>query len=149
MGKWTKYFIDGTVYEGSDEAIRLQKASWRRSRNEGIIKVELENKPYRISIEGPGEYWQSDTYDIEMLDSDTPKMVRRRIQRRLTESDKFLEVVTAPAQYGIKVFSVFPEQPTERIIALPGYRTKEEVWLTVEVDLNKRLLRHFFSPRKI
>lgn len=153
MGKWTKYFIDGAMYEGSDEAISLKQASWRNSRNEGISKVILEHKPYRISIEGLGEYWQSDTYNVFLMENGSSTVTKRRIQRKFNNDDKFMEVIKDRSKYDIKVLT---EQPSDfrqnddhyALFPLPDYRV-QDTWLTVEVDLTKRLLRHFFHPRKI
>jgi len=89
MGYWTKYFIDGSQYTGTDEDILRQKASWTRSKNEGIWKVSLEHNNHLLEITGIGIYWQSDRLRADVFDN-TSMIIRRRIMRQISKEDRLV-----------------------------------------------------------
>jgi hypothetical protein len=59
--------------------------SWRRSRSDSIVRVELWYQGRSVSLEGAGPYWQSDDFEVLLLGSKS-RMIRRRVQRLLTTS---------------------------------------------------------------
>lgn len=88
MGYWIKYFADGQIYKGTDLDVSLKRASWRNSRQEGLIKVLLEESNLRIELNGPGEYWQADTMVATMEESE-PTVIRRTLQKKIDSQDRF------------------------------------------------------------
>ena len=103
---WVKHFIDGTIEHGSDLLVEQGKASWSRGRLEGIDRVEIWHQGRFIAIQGPGEYWQSDTFEVGVLESDS-QLVSRTIYRKFYPENthmRFEEVL------GSRFISVgFPE----------------------------------------
>lgn len=89
MGRWVKQYLDGTNYTGTDEAVVRGEASWRRSRNTGIASVSLYHNGAEMKIDGPGEFWQSDTYEAMFPDPGPSRIIKRRIMRMLQPSDMY------------------------------------------------------------
>jgi len=88
MGQWTKYYADGTSYTATDDAVGKGVASWRNSRQLGMIKAELIHDKARLEIIGLGEYWQSDTYNCVFPGSKT-QLTKRRIEKLVDITDMF------------------------------------------------------------
>lgn len=88
MNGWTKYFADGTKYTATDYSILTKTASWRNSRNTDIVAVELEYGPFKLRIDGVGQYWQSDTYE-SVYPGPASKLTKRRIEKYIEPTDRF------------------------------------------------------------
>jgi hypothetical protein len=151
MGTWIKYFSDGSKYEGSDEAILRHDASWTRSRNTDIIRVELVHFPFSLSIQGVGEYWQSDDFFSVMSSGmSLSKMTKRRIQKKIAKSDNFMEVSkTGNENIKIRFYSVPPNLQTANRTLIPIRGMMWDQWLVLECDLEKNLVQYHFSREKI
>jgi hypothetical protein len=148
MGAWTKYYADGTKYVGSDEAVRLKKASWRNSRSVDIVQVDLVHSNKRISISGPGEYWQSDTFTVVYPDP-SPTVIARRIQRKIVQGDFALQV--SPGNNAdncmVAVLTHNDLTPCGLVMFQPEHFGK---WLTVEYNVGSNPeLNYYFSDRRL
>lgn len=146
MGHWIKYYYDGQMYFGDDKAIQEKKASWTLSKNDGIIKVELVHQLYKISIQGTGEYWQSDTAEVEIGDYTQPKVIQRRIEKKIEPHEYYLYYKESPNQVEV----CFPSCDKD----LSGYKIQrlENVvgkWFILEIDLKTRQIRHYIRSEKI
>ena len=89
MTGWIKNYADGSQCVGADEAVSSGRASWRKSPSQGIISVSLTVNGLTNTLEGPGEFWQSDGY--ESVFPGGSKLIKRRIQK-LVEDNKWLTV---------------------------------------------------------
>jgi hypothetical protein len=122
MNGWIKHFADGSKEVGTDQAVYAKKASWSKGRLADMIGAEVVHGNKRIAILVPGEFWQSDDYDVSFLQS-TPSLVKRRLQYKIQKS------------LGLKV-----EWQDDSVVVLlcPGfYATEEQVgqWVTIELDI--------------
>lgn len=141
MGYWKKYFIDNTHYTGTDYDVSIKQASWRNSRLDGIARVELVHDGYLIAIEGPGDYWQSDTYTSTFMDPNKPKLSHRRIERKIDiATDKFIYVLEDTDKYMIS----FNKSGTGKIYPInPEWHDK---WLVLEYELRyERATRYIWK----
>ena len=146
MNGWTKFYASGSTYVGEDNLVYNGRASWRRSSFDGLIKVSLEHNHTLLSIEGPGEYWQSD--DFESSPTEGSKLICRRIQRKIQPEDTFFWVVSAGygqgTQHHVKFFAargcgvVFPIQ-----------RGDVGKWITVEYDVSKGQWGHRITKGRL
>jgi len=89
MRGWVKHFVDGTHELGLDHQVEARLASWSRGRLEGISHVEICHDDQTIVLAGPGEYWQSDTFETNFLDNNS-KLVRRTLYRKFGNLDTYM-----------------------------------------------------------
>lgn len=83
---WVKYFLDGTKEEGWDDLVKARLASWTNGRHEGIGSVEMHHDDRIITINGPGRFWQQDTFEAKVL-VNGGELVERKILRQITSND--------------------------------------------------------------
>jgi len=107
MGYWIKRFF-GQEYIGTDEAVKKGQASWRLSRQNGMIGVELGHGNKILRIDGLGEYWQSDVYSSQVGRSDA-SLIARRIMRKVKENDCFYKTIDTEDFRLVKFLSVSEE----------------------------------------
>lgn len=160
MGKWTKYYFNGSRYVGTDDEVFLGKASWSRSFNENIIAVELEHNGFILKIEGAGDYWQSDTFQYCMSDG-RQKILKRRIQKRVDGKDgaiafkrshcgKTAVFYTNIEAYGNENDSKKRKEMLENLeLWLPIQKRWIGKWFVFEYELRTGQTAHYFSDVKI
>lgn len=94
---WNKFYINGTVTRGSDSQINAG-ASWSQSNQTDIYRVDLldiysepDPKLLYATIVGStvGDFWQSDQFEVGVLDSDITR-VKRRIMRQIQADEDYL-----------------------------------------------------------
>lgn len=150
MGQWTKYFLDGSKYEASDIAVLRHDASWTKSRNEGIVKVELSHDKFFCSIQGLGNYWQSDDFiSVASQEVILSKIVTRRIQRQVELTDSFLSLNESYEGIQAKFFRVPPDFSKNWKNYIPINKRMAGKWLTIEINIENGFVRHYFSEDKI
>jgi hypothetical protein len=88
MNGWIKKFGDGTKEVGTDELVRAKRASWSRGRLSGMIGVELHHGASHVFLDGTGKFWQSDDYEVLLLEP-TPTLKTRRLQKKIEPMDRF------------------------------------------------------------
>ena len=143
MGKWTKYFTEGTSYVGEDEAVARGEASCTRSMNVGVVGVDLEHGGVMMSIRGPGEYWQSDTYESGFPFGNT-RLVARRIQRRVQVGDQYYGY-NADHKNTIVWFDKRATGCSYRLIG----REQIDKWFTLELNVSEGTISTYFSDNKL
>ena len=84
---WIKYFADGTKEVGYDHLVQSKLASWSKGRLKDICFVELYHENKRIGIRGTGEFWQSDTFETQVLTNGQGQLVKRTLYKKLHEQD--------------------------------------------------------------
>ena len=89
MFGWVKHFADGSTERGEDRMVARRAASWSRGRLDNLVRVTLHQGTAQATIEGPGEYWQADTFEAR-IGVNEGILVQRMICKKLTEDDKFL-----------------------------------------------------------
>lgn len=144
MGQWTKHYFDGSTYTGSDEAIIKGEASWTRSRNSHIIAVDLSHKNFFLSIYGPGEYWQSDTYESRLMENGA-KLVKRRIERKIEPNDMYFGYATP--ELGKAFIRFDNKDPRGTIIKIPS--SKIGKWLILELDIETGEISQYIRDNKL
>lgn len=145
MGHWTKFYNNGTKYTGTDTAIARGQASWRKSKNNGIVKVVLEHNDLTLSISGIGEYWQSDEWEAE-FPSGKPTMTKRRIMKKVEQYDQIACIRKSLTSYSLRFDAYTPkagETPKITNEALIGQ------WAVVEMDLINHNVYSYFSRKKV
>lgn len=88
---WIKVFNDGEIIAGPDCE---ENTSWSRTRLNGLSRVDLFFHGARATIEGDGDYAQSDDY-IVLLSGDKqqkPERLFRRLQLKLN-TNKWLTLI--------------------------------------------------------
>jgi len=142
MGYWIKQYADGSHYKGDDLAVAAKTATWRGSKGEGIIGVDLEHDEFYVSIHGPGEYWQSDTMEA-LFPGTGQRVVQRRIERRIEQCDLyFIEQSNRENKMTIS----FNKEDKGRPVPLKPRQVGS--WLVLEIDLQQKLIRRYVRSDK-
>ena len=142
MGQWTKHFADGSSYRGTDKDIDNKKASWRRSRNRGMVSLELEHEGTRLVIHGPGDFWQSDGYE-SVYPGPHSQMVCRRIERLIDPADSYL-TFRHEKQIG---YVAFNSKLSDEIIPIqPSWRNQ---WFILEYDLKRDVIQYYIKDKRV
>jgi hypothetical protein len=143
MNGWTKYFTDGTKEEGSDEDVRDRKASWSKGRLQDICCLETWHQDVGLSIKGTGSFWQSDDWEVIFLQS-TPSIILRRIEKQIHETDKciIIEKSNSPLRVSVEFKDSFEAG------GIP-LEDKQGQWFVIELDLEQKAIRTYFTEEKI
>lgn len=134
MNGWIKKFADGQTEVGTDRDVRRKRASWSRGRLSGMVGVSLQHEGTTVIIEGTGDFWQSDDLEVNFFEP-TPSYITRRLQKKLTEDDRWLLITSAPGgkYYKYEVLSL----PPVELVGRQMFPVKQGVagkWLTLEID---------------
>jgi len=145
MGHWVKYFISGGKEVGSDSDIKQGKASWSKGYLTGIYGVELFHNNTSLSITGPGEYWQSDTYEMSLFEN-VPVLINRRIERKITASDFFYT-----CSYKNKIFTLTLSNGSTGNSAQVIHLHKNQIgcWLIAEMNVRNDSVIHYISKERV
>lgn len=136
MYGWIKHFADGTKEVGTDEDVGMKRASWSRGRLTSMVGAEVIHGNVRMAILSPGEFWQSDDYDVDVFEP-TPSLVVRRLQKKIERGDGLRRV----------------QDDNSIVLSLDDtYVPSEEIigkWLTLEYNLAKQQLRWKIKENRI
>lgn len=149
---WIKYFSDSSRLLGDDNSVDKKLVSWRRDQNKpmvaGSVSQSYKDVTITAEIRGPGLYWCSDDLIAPMARNSnvTGTRVARRIEKRLSEEDKFLMISHGPVSLIVSTV-VDLSLPLARTIPLP--KNSENNWLIVELDLKTRDLFWYISEVRI
>lgn len=91
MGHWIKHFADGSKLIGSDEDVKKGTASWSKTSLDNMVGAELVHGDFHLTIQGPGKYWQSDTYEA-LMPGPGCRLIKRRVERLIEPSDNFMRM---------------------------------------------------------
>jgi hypothetical protein len=141
MGHWKKYFSDGTSSTGTDRDCMTGKASWRKSRNQYMVGAEIEHDGRLIGIYGPGEYWQTDTYEATVRSTGHPTLIQRKICRKLEASDLYYSFRKEPVMTRVW----FDKQSHGRMARLSSGNTGQ--WFILELDINTGKIKHYIGNK--
>lgn len=148
MAGWIKYFKDGTKETGDDSLVEQGKASWRKGRLEGLSGALLYDGEVRLLIEGSGEFWQSDEYEVSFFSS-KPRRTKRRIQMQITPRDQMMHTSLLKTG-GSVIFSPLCEKyhhvAEDKKRLPPDYIGK---WFTIELDITSGGITTSFKDHKI
>jgi len=86
---WVKVFTDGKKEYGWDNLVKLRQASWSKGRLDKILLVTLKDKDYQVTIQGEGNYWQSDTFEAKIFTKG--KRTNRTIYRQIKANDIYVK----------------------------------------------------------
>jgi hypothetical protein len=137
MGEWKKYFADGTTYSATDEDVATKRSSWSKSRNEGIIRVDLTHAGTRISVQGPGQYWQADTYEVA-YPGHSHQIIKRCIMKKLEPSDFYFHYQV----FSDGVLLNFDKRATGVAQLVPSSVGK---WIVLEMNLKSKQISHYYK----
>ena len=150
MGYWVKTFVDGTNEYGSDTDVLSGIASWSRGKLYNIHKVSLTEGSKSIIICGSGDYWQSDDYESVFPYSASTR-IRRRIERKIKESDKFFTSIiyshTDLLKSTLKISFNKKDQPYEEEHIIT--KDMHNKWLITEIDIKKKSIYYYINSTKI
>lgn len=85
MSYWMKYFNDGTVEQGTDKDIALEKASWSKGRLKGINAALLHYSGALVKVTA-SEIWQKDQF-ITGIGPYPPSRIARSLGIKVTTAD--------------------------------------------------------------
>lgn len=148
MNGWIKVFKDGSEEKGLDSAVERGEASWSRGRLDDMEEVILIQDNKVLSIVGPGEFWQSDDYEVSFFETKAKK-VKRRIQKKITKKD---EVMHTTFFHEGKVVVFTPLSEKYNYTADEKTKLDESLigkWFTIEVDLEQGGITSSFEDNKI
>jgi glutaredoxin-related protein len=142
MNFWKKLFPDQDIY-GTDEDVKMKRASWRNSRSEGQIGVQLCHG-WNLAIYGSGEYWQSDTLEAVFPESSI-RYTARRIMKKVETHDRFWATLKTVHGFDVLFFPCVPENAEQysEFSAIPPLWIGR--WFVLELDLTQKPKRpHFY-----
>lgn len=152
MSQWIKRFVDGTTEIGTDDLVRSRRASWSRGRLDAMAAVSLSSGDLEVWLGGtlPSAFWQSDDLEVNLLEVN-PKRIVRRVQRRLISLDNIiLERWVKPGQvYELYITS---KQELPLVGFLPRWVLCDQYvgqWITVEIDLLSQSFKQYLTPQRI
>jgi len=143
---WIKRFVDGSWEEGKDKEVLAGRASWSRGRLEGMLRAEVHHGRYFLGICGPGEYWQSDDFSVNLSSGET-QLETRRLQRKIVLPDTNMVVQRKESELLVFVYTGSPPyMPGEFLCVSPEMLGK---WLTLELNLKDDSLQMNILPERI
>jgi len=97
MGAWQKIFTDGSLEDGSDEAIAKRKASWTNGRLEDIKEVKLFNNHFICSLTVPNTTWhQFDRFAVLVSEgTQFPMKLHQVVQAEITSKHVGLSLMSS------------------------------------------------------
>jgi hypothetical protein len=138
---WTKLF--------GDKQPLHEPESWSRTPSENMTGVELVYNDKKLAIYGPGEFWQSDSFECDVVQFGAPpvKLTHRRIEKLI---DKECVGKVTEDRFGIVCDfrdSIMYDN-TPGMFYLP---TPEELptWLILELDTKTNSISLHFSKERI
>lgn len=143
---WIKIFDYGEEL-GLDDAVDRGKASWSKGKLNGMIGAAIKDKKVGlVAIHGQGEYWQSDDFEVN-LSENTPKRIKRRIQKKVDSSDIMICLDDSSPDY--RIFRFIKPKDTEEFFrgVLPIPHNVIGSWFTVEVDCNNGEISWSYKDR--
>jgi hypothetical protein len=135
---WTKLYSSG-------ERIS-EPQSWSRTSLDSMIGTELIYNNLMIGIYGPGQYWQSDQYEVDIkYGTNYPTMVKRRLL-------KYIDTVSAgvienrlPDSYKVHFGDIKVNEENKDFI----FVSKVPLWYVLELNLKTNKLTYYYSDCKI
>jgi hypothetical protein len=129
---WTKFFLDGQQIH--------EPESWSRTRLDNIAGVELVHGDKKIGIYGEGQYWQSDTFQADVVLGEAPqKLVARRIEffvdnLKKIKIDRTETSIVCSLKDNLDVFN---------------NGVQEAFWLILEIDTINNTIESYTSKERI
>lgn len=135
---WRKHFADGTAYTALDQEVAQRVKSWRNSRQDGIIQVDISHDKLGTAIlRGTGEFWQEDDL-IAPFNLSKPVMgtiVARRVMKKIHDKDLAVRIL----QDARTIICELVPYPINGLGGRNLQRDDIGKWFVVELDLeNKR-----------
>lgn len=129
---WIKWFAGQEPEYGLDRMIAAGVASWRKGRLLGMVgaEVHFNERAIKLSSDKPGEFWQSDSFKASMLGG-SQSLVIRRIQRKIEEHDRCLDIYKTKELLQISVYSGLQNKIYTQLIAVQ--EAWKGQWLTLEI----------------
>ena len=156
---WAKCLASKGIIFGEDALVDSQKVSWRKTDLDNLIGVSLAHVfpsfSLQGSISGLGNFWQSDSYCASFGVNQTFRGVRekRRIQKKLTPEDGFLDVYSNSGeihiftQESIAKLSDSIENYTRNLLVLN--KNHYNLWVIIEIDIFQKDIKWYLSPERI
>jgi hypothetical protein len=142
MGQWIKFFTDQTQIIGSDDLVQKGLVSWSRSRLDSMIGVTLEHNGNKLAIQGPGEYWQSDTLE-SVYPGPGVRERTRQIEKKIEACDRFFRI-----DLGISSTTIyFGDMGKGKVI--PISKDKVGQWFILELDVSKGTTRFYIRGTRL
>lgn len=135
---WVKFFADGTREDGFDHLVDNRQASWSRGRLTGMVRTEVvHNGIVVLSINGLGNFWQSDDFEISMITNKSKRCIRR-IQFEIGSHTGMIINSDLPGLHASVRYDRFAKPA-------PGIQGK---WLTLEYNCLNNSATEYLSERR-
>jgi hypothetical protein len=141
---WIKYFTNGSQLVGTDRDIAAGLISWSKTPT-NLLSCSFEYDNFILNIVGPGEYWQSDTYE-SVYSNPAPKLIRRRIEKLIDSMDNYFRLIQKSDLLKV-VFNSLKQEDGGKFIHIPSSWIGQ--WLIVEYDIKTKFSRYYLSENKI
>ena len=103
-----------------------EPASWSRTPLENMWGCELQEGPYKLSLRGLGEYWQSDTYISSPLTNGS-NLIQRRIQKKIDCA--YAHLIDQDNE--LKITCLSNDYETANL----DFTNQQNCWLVLEIDM--------------
>ncbi len=143
---WTKFYSQNRSLSEPD--------SWSRTPLDNMTGVELVHNDKKLAIYGLGKYWQSDTYETDVVPYGAPpqKLVARRIEGYIDtlsfakiKEDKFGITV----DFRNPVCEIIEISPLVSEVLTPYVFSEIPRWIILELDTIKNAPRLYTSKERI
>jgi len=142
MNGWIKTPIVGDKIVGADHLVYSGKVSWRATTTQ-LRSASLSHNELMVKINGYGEYWQADDFELS-LNQKKPTLLRRRISKRI-ESDDIGIVIEEGAGH------LYLSITKSRGLNVNKFLSPENCgcWLNVEIVPREQKLHYYITKDRI
>lgn len=146
---WTKHFLDDTTECGTNQDVARKLASWSKGRLYGMWGACIKEGKQHLHINGLGDFWQSDDYEVQLAEK-WPSMVVRRLQKKLSTGDIFVDIKRF-GEYGLEAYVGKAEDLKNPPRGERNMLADKDIgkWLTLEMDLVNYTERYYLSENRL
>jgi hypothetical protein len=139
---WTKLF-------GNNTQALHEPESWSRTPLDNMTGVELIHNDKKLAIYGPGQFWQSDSFECEVVPFGAPpvRLTHRRIEKFI---DKDFVGMYIEDKFGLTFDfrdSALYTTPKRKIFAADLYELP--YWLILELDIVNNKTTFYSNKERI
>ncbi len=134
---WTKLFLSGDTIS--------EPQSWSKTNLNGMNGAELIVENVSVAIYGVGQYWQSDTYEVDInYGSHYPRLTKRRILKYIENIQVGIINNQLPLRYEVRFDSQVDNKKGQFVMI-----NKFPIWYVLEIDIKENKVNNYYLENKI
>lgn len=141
---WIKKYTNKAPLLGADTDVYTGKVSWSKTQLDNMIGAALQHKGKIIEIAGVGNYWQSDTLQVE-IGSTKKSFVSRRLKKQILSENKFLIIKETPNKFLCYFANSIKKDPN--ITVVPVDEKSIGKWFTLEMKAGNLAIAYFYTDK--